>query len=78
MKTLPTGFTCLTVDKCCPWFTVGENYAAIYEDHGVFIKDDEWDEVKWKLTKVDGIWSIEINNHMPRIVATFNELESEE
>lgn len=75
MKILPTGFVCLTVAKSCPWFTVGEKYPAIYEDDGVFIKDDERDEVKWKLTKVDGIWSIDIQNHVPRIVATFNEQE---
>lgn len=75
MKRFPTGFTCLTVSKYCPWFTVGENYTAIYEDDGVFIKDDERGEVKWKLTKVDGIWSIDIQNHVPRIVATFNEQE---
>lgn len=75
MKTLPAGFICLTVDKSCPWFTVGEKYAAIYEDDGIFIKDDEQDELKWKLTKVDGIWSIEIQNHLPRVVATFNEQE---
>lgn len=75
MKRFPTGFTCLTVHKSYPWFTVGETYNAIYKDNGVFIQDDEKDGQEWKLTKVCGIWSIEIQNHIPRIVATFNEQE---
>lgn len=75
MKRFPTGFTCLTVDKSCPWFTVGETYNAVYKDGGVFIPDDEKDGVTWKLTKVRGVWSLEIQNHLPRIVATFNEQE---
>lgn len=75
MKTLPTGFTCLTVHKSCPWFTVGETYNAIYKDDGVFIPDDEKDGVTWKLTKVRGVWSLKIQNHLPCIVATFNEQE---
>lgn len=75
MKHLPTEFTCLTVDKSCPWFTVGETYSAIYKNGGVFIPDDEKDGVTWKLTNVSGIWSIEIQNHVPGIVATFNEQE---
>lgn len=76
MKRFPTGFTCLTVGKSCPWFTVGETYEAVYKDDGIFIPDDEKDGVMWKLTKRRrGKWSIEIENHVPRIVATFNEQE---
>lgn len=72
MKRFPTGFTCLTVDKSCPWFTVGKTYNAVYKDDRVSIRDDVAD-LEWKLTKVSGIWSIEIQNHVPGIVATFNE-----
>lgn len=76
MKRLPTGFTCLTVNKSCPWFTVGKTYNAIYKDDGVFIQDDEPDNgFDWKLTKTRGAWLLEIQNHVPRIVATFNEQE---
>lgn len=65
MKRFPTILTCLTVDKACPWFTVGKNYTPIYKDNGF----------KWQLTKFknNSTWVLEIQNHVPRIVATFNE-----
>ncbi|EJY0635040.1 hypothetical protein OE855_002581 [Salmonella enterica subsp. enterica serovar Schwarzengrund] len=76
MKRFPTILTCLTVNKACPWFTVGKNYTPIYKDNGVFIQDDELDNgFKWQLTKFknNSTWVLEIQNHVPRIVATFNE-----
>lgn len=75
MKRLPSAFTCVTVDKSCPWFTVGKSYPALYKDDGAFIQDDEQNEVTWKLTRVSGVWSLDIKNHLPRIVATFKEQE---
>lgn len=75
MKRFPTGFKCLTVSEHCPWFTVDKIYTPIYKDEGVFVPDDEPDNgFTWKLTKSeDDVWLIEIENHIPRIIATFNE-----
>lgn len=75
MTRFPTGFTCLAVDKSCPWFTVGKIYNAIYKDDGVFIQDDEKDGQEWKLKRTDNIWMIGFEYHTPRIIATFNEQE---